>query len=263
LSTIALVLSAPRRRAARMCGLMAALVVCAAMSTVHAQPVFDAAGVKPGMTEVEAIAAIQAHRSGGRVQKRTMTYSYSDGVQQLNTPAFLYEIVVMYDGKEAENFRLYFAPAPSESRVVGFTRSVVVASPPTQAQLSSQLGQKYGTPVATGKNYADLNMVWGEPGKPMCWRTTPKTTSIGQGEASDIVGLLKRQQAKGNAPADLSQCGVAASATLVGEPVRSLTVRITDYGAWASTQAKAQQWVEGMREAAVKSRLGKGAGPKL
>ncbi len=243
--------------------LIALAVAGASLLPATAQSTFDVVGIRPGMTEAEAMSALTAHRSGMRIQKRSMNYNFRDGVQQINTDSFLHEVWVTYDDAQGrEDFRLYFSPLPSASRVVSVMRNVSLKAPPTQAQLSSQLTQKYGTPTVSGKNYADLNLTWGEPGKPMCWRSNPKATVIGDGQG-DITDYLRKEQAKGKVPADFSQCGVAIAANLVGEPVRQLVVRITDYGLWATTQQKAKDWVEQQRQDAVKARLSKGAGPKL
>ncbi|MEF7613839.1 hypothetical protein V4F39_07945 [Aquincola sp. MAHUQ-54] len=224
---------------------------------------FDVVGVRPGMTEAEAMSALTAHRLGMRVQKRSMNYNFRDGVQQLNTESFLHEVLVTYDDAQGrEDFRLYFSPLPSASRIVSVSRNVSLKAPPTQAQLGAQLIQKYGAPTVTGKSYADLNLTWGESGKPMCWRSNPKATVIGDGQG-DITDYLRKEQAKGKVPNDFSQCGLAVAANLVGEPVRQLVVRITDYGAWATSQQKAKEWVEQQRQEAVKARLSKGDGPKL
>ncbi len=237
--------------------------VGASILPAAAQSTFDVVGVRPGMTEAEAMSALTAHRPGMRIQKRNMNYNFRDGVQQINTESFLHEVWVTYDDAQGrEDFRLYFSPPPSASRVVSVSRSVSLKAPPTQAQLSSQLTQKYGAPTVTGKNYADLNLTWGESGKPMCWRSNPKATVIGDGQG-DVTDYLRKEQAKGRVPNDYSQCGVAVAANLVGEPVRQLVVRITDYGAWATTQQKAKDWVEQQRQDAVKARLSKGDGPKL
>ncbi|MBN9373400.1 hypothetical protein JNX00_05550 [Hydrogenophaga sp. YM1] len=248
-----------RRASAGLLAMAAALCQPAA-----AQPSFDIVGLRPGMSEAEAMAALTAHRPGMRVQKRNMTYNYSDGVQQLNTPPFLYELWVTFDDAQGrEDFRLYFAPPPSASRVLGMTRQVSLKSPPTQAQLGAQLAQRYGSPTTSGKSNTTTNFVWGEPGKPMCWRSTPNTTVIGVGEASDILSGLKRGQDKGYVPRDPSTCGLAAAASMAGEPVHNLTVRLVDYGAWAGTHQKARDWVEQQRQEAVKARLSRGAAPKL
>jgi len=238
-------------------------MISASILPAAAQSKFDVVGVHPGMTEAEVMSVLTAHRPGMRVQKRSMNYSFKDGVQQLNTESFLHEIWVTYDDAQGrEDFRLYFSPLPSASRVVSVSRTVALKAPPTQAQLISQLTQKYGAPTVSGKNYADLNLTWGESGKPMCWRSNPKATVIGDGQG-DITDYLRKQQAKGSVPSDFSQCGVAVAANLVGEPVRQLVVRITDYGTWATTQQKAKDWVEQQRQDAVNARLSKGAGPKL
>lgn len=158
---------------------------------------------------------------------------------------------------------IYFAPLPSASRVVGIVRQMGLKSPPTQAQLAAQFSAKYGAPTHSGKNYNTLNTVWGEPGKPMCWRSTPKATAIGSGDGQGIVGQLQHGQQKGWAPRDLSQCGLAVAASMAGEPVHNLTVRLTDYAAWATTQQQAMAWVEQQKQEAIKARLAKGTGPKL
>ncbi len=239
------------------------VMISASILPAAAQSKFDVVGVHPGMTEAEVMSVLTAHRPGMRVQKRSMNYSFRDGVQQLNTESFLHEVWVTYDDAQGrEDFRLYFSPLPSASRVVSVSSTVALKAPPTQAQLISQLTQKYGAPTVSGKNYADLNLTWGESGKPMCWRSNPKATVIGDGQG-DITDYLRKQQAKGSVPSDFSQCGVAVAANLVGEPVRQLVVRITDYGTWATTQQKAKDWVEQQRQDAVNARLSKGAGPKL
>lgn len=229
-----------------------------------AQASFDFVGLRPGMSEAEAMAALNAHRPGMRVQKRNMTYSHGDGVQQLNTPPFVYALWVSFDDpQDREDFRLYFAPPPSASRVLGVTRQLSLKSPPTQAQLGAQLAQRYGAPTTSGKRNATTHLVGGEPGKPMGWRSTPNTTVIGVGEASDILSSINRGQDKGHVPRDPSTCGLAAAASMAGEPVRNLMVRLVDYGAWASTHQKAKDWVEQQRQEAVKARLSRGAAPKL
>lgn len=242
-----------------------ATVACAALPGIaNAQASFDIVGIKPGMTEAQAMAALAAHRPGMRTSKRSMAYTFSDGAQQQKTAEFLHEVTVTFDDAQGrEDFQLYFSPPPGDPRVVGVNRQMSLKAPPTQAQLTAQLSQKYGAPTTSGKSNAMFNLVWGEAGKPMCWRSTPKMTSIGAGDASDIVGLLQRGQARGWAPRDFSQCGVAVAASLAGEPVHNLRVRMTDYAAWATTQQKASAWVEQQRQEAVKARMGKGAGPKL
>lgn len=229
-----------------------------------ANPAWDVVGIRPGMSETQVMAALSAHRAGAQVHKRTMSFTFSDGVQQINTASFLHEVRVTFDDAQGrEDFQIYFAPLPGASRVVGVVRQMQLKSPPTQAQLTSQLGSKYGAPTHSGKSHSTLNHVWGEPGKPMCWRSTPNVTSIGNGDGAGIVGHLQNGQRKGWAPRDLSQCGFAVAASLVNEPVHNLTVRLTDHGAWATTQQQAMAWVEQQRHEAVKARLAKGAAPRL
>ena len=253
-----------RHTASRLAAAGLLAMACALCLPATAQPSFDIVGLRPGMSEAEAMAVLNAHRPGIRVQKRNMTYNYSDGVQQLSTQPFLYELWVTFDDAQGrEDFRLYFSPPPSAPRVLGMSRQMSLNSPPTQAQLGAQLAQRYGQPTTSGKNHSTTNSVWGEPGKPMCWRSTPNTTVIGVGEATDILSGLKRGQDKGHVPRDPSTCGLAAAASMAGEPVRNLTVRLVDYGAWASSHQKAKDWVEQQRQAAVKARLSSGATPKL
>ncbi|MDR2195897.1 MAG: hypothetical protein LBE50_04760 [Gallionellaceae bacterium] len=235
-----------------------------AMASVPAaaQSAFDVVGIRPGMTEAEAMAALKAHRPGMQVQKRNMRYDFRDGVQTHYTAEFLHEVWVRYDDAQGrEDFRLYFSPLPSASRVVGLMRTVALKAPPTREQLIAQLNQKYGAPTVTSKD----NMAWGEAGKPMCWRTNPKATSIGDGSGDILSSLLDRNGKPRGAwvPKDLSQCGVAVYAQMSGEPVFSLMMKMADYGLWATTQEKANAWVQQQQENAVKERLSKGAAPKL
>lgn len=248
------------------CGIRALSSALLATTTALATagPAWDVVGLRTGMSEAEAMAALSAHRQGAQVYKRTMSHTFNDGVQQRNTPSFLHELRVVFDDAQGrEEFLIYFAPLPGDSRVVGIVRQMSLKSPPTQAQLAAQFSAKYGQPTHSGKNYNTLNTVWGEPGKPMCWRSTPKATAIGSGDGQGIVGQLQHGQKKGWAPRDLSQCGLAVAASMAGEPVHNLTVRLTDYAAWVTTQQQAMAWVEQQKQEAIKARLAKGAGPKL
>lgn len=256
--------STPRPLTRRTHALLGLLLTASAATATAAGPAWDIVGIRPGMSETEALAALSAHRQGAQVYKKTMSYTFSDGVQQRNTPSFLHEVRAVFDDAQGrEDFLIYFAPLPSASRVVGIVRQMSLKAPPTQAQLSAQFGAKYGTPTHSGKNYSTLNTVWGEAGKPMCWRSTPKATTIGNGDGQGIVDHLRQGQQKGWAPRDLSQCGLAVAASMVGEPVHNLTIRLTDYAAWATTQQQALAWVEQQKQEAIKARLAKGAGPKL
>jgi hypothetical protein len=81
-------------------------VVGASIFPATAQSTFDVVGVRPGMTEAEAMSALTAHRPGMRVQKRNMSYNFRDGVQQINTESFLHEVWVTYDDAQGQKREL-------------------------------------------------------------------------------------------------------------------------------------------------------------
>lgn len=234
---------------------------CLAPAVASAADAPDIVGLRTGMSEQQALAALQAHDAGFQIRRNLRTFGYRDGVQQLQTPAHLHVITATNPG---ETIRIAFSVGPDDVRVTSVSREVRLKAPPMVDQLTEQVVGKYGAPTVTsdGKTPPRRTLAWAEPGKAACWRTNPKSTAIAFGDGN-VVSFMANAQRRGVAPADPAQCGYAIVALLDGSPVRTLRVTITDFGAWYASDVKAAAWVTALENEAVAARKAKGGGPKL
>lgn len=248
------------------------LLASAALSNgaAHAQTGPDIVGLRFGMDEAQATAALKAHLPAATLIKTNGIYRYRDGVNQHETPP--YPKAITARGQDpAEDIVVLFSSAPGPQRLISVMRTISLKNPPTHAQLLQQLTQKYGTPTVQNRGPGSgaalqTRLAWGEPAKPTCWRTLPNATAFPAASANagnELVGSLRAAQKKGVAPADITQCGYVVGATVMGDPVHRLQIEMSDLGAWAASDLQAQQWVAELQKKAEQSRLAKGSGPKL
>lgn len=248
-----------------------AISVCAAWVALAAPAFaapdhFDIVGLRLGMTEQQARDAIKAHNPQLQVTAKNLSYTYSDGVRQHQTPPALSEIVASQ--LHGESITLQFSQPPQPQRLVGVRRVAPLPNPPTHDQLVKTVVQKYGAPTThtpfTGGN-AFTRMIWAEPGRTQCWRSSEKQAANFT-PASPVLEVLKQfadRQRRGLAPADLSQCGASAQFAAQSDPVRSFSMEMTDTGPWMTSLQATQRWVAGLEAEARKARAGGGATPKL
>lgn len=234
---------------------------------------FEIAGIRTGMTEAEVVAALKAHDATLQLQRTLAHYTYRDGVTSHRSPEYLSQIFAAPRDTVAhpERIRVMFSSAPGEARVVSVSRELGLRQPPTAAQLEQQLLQKYGAPLyrrTSGKDVTfDLAMVWEEAGRPNCWRTLPTDSNmpaVSGPSQGPIADYILDGQRRGKLPrVDVAQCGRGLRAQVVGDPARTLIVRMSDLGAWAASDLAASRWVEGLRQEAERARLAGGKTPKL
>lgn len=255
---------APTAQLCRQLACWASVLLSIAAPQAFAQPGPDIVGLRLGMTEQEAVAALQAHAPSARISKTMRRYSYRDGVRQLSSPEHLHVLKAASSSGAQDIVTVVFSSGPAEQRVIGIDRLVELPAPPLVEQLLQQLTAKYGDPLFRSAHNAPptTSVMWAEPGKPTCWRLTPATVVIGFGETS-VLQQMGTAQKRGIAPRDLSQCGYAVSAQLHGSPVRNLRVRMADFGAWSVSDIQAAEWVGRLESEAVKARTAGGSGPKL
>lgn len=257
---------------------VAALALLAHAAPGYAAPGWDIVGIRLGMTEQEARAAIGAHSAQARITDRTLKFTYSDGAKQHETPAFLatIEAAARTPGTtlDGERVKLEFSPPPLEQRVIGVRREVTTYhDPPARERMLASLSQKYGKPL----NYATYNIGgtegvadWAETGKPVCGQRGDYSKGMFLPPASQGPGELKKyyqwQQQK-LAPADLSTCSARLRANLTvqagGSSVVSMVFEMTDPGYMLPALEATSKWVSGMEETAKKARLNSGAVPRL
>lgn len=250
------------------------------VASAHAQGTpeekLDIAGVRVGMTEAQARAALAAFDPELKVTSVMGVYNYSDGVNHvLKTPEFLDRLEGRSKGSYDVSIKVLFSGLGSDVRVIAMSRHVFTPNPPTRAQFVQSLADRYGPPA--GFNDAlPFVPVWEATGKPSCIRMRDHKGQVvinyGPGNAggtlmnaSHVENLLRQHgnQAKGLLPPDLAQCGVFLSYYLSGEPVRGFTAYLFDLGAMVANGRSRAAWVEQLQGEAVRKRQGQGQTPRL
>jgi len=251
---------APRIRQLARAATAGALAFCALPAL--AAPDWDIVGIKLGMTEQEARAAIAAHSAQAQISEETLNFRFSDGARQQETPRFLATIRARVPTAfpDTESISLEFSPPPQEQRVVGVQRALnTPANPPPLDRLLGSLTQKYGTPLndTTGGSGTIRNLSWAEAGKALCGGERNFFTGANQMPAS--LQRFRQWQQQQLAPADLSQCGAQMRATMNyrdgGAAVTTLAIEMKDYGYLLSALESSTEWLAGLEAEAKQARL--------
>jgi hypothetical protein len=227
-----------------------------------AAPDWDIVGIRLGMTEQEARAAIVAHSAQAQISEETLNFRFTDGARHQETPRFLATIRarVPTPSPNTEEISLEFSPPPQEQRVVGVRRGLnTYTNPPPLDRLLGSLTQKYGTPLndTTGGSGTIRNLSWAEADKALCGGERNFFTGANQMPAS--LQRFHQWQQQQLAPADLSQCGAQMRATMNyrdgGASVTTLAIEMKDYGYLLSALVSATQWLADLEAEAKKARL--------
>ncbi len=241
-----------------------------------AAPAWDIVGIKLGMTEQQARAAIAAHSAQAQLREQTLKFNFNDGARQQETSSFLASIQAGIPPKagssDSETIQLEFSPPPREQRVIRVRRTVSsYQNPPPLERMESALTQKYGKPTESRTHGIGIKsnvMSWVEAGKTLCGHRPGKAMGfIGVGQSPRDLNKFYQYQQQKLAPADLSQCSAMAQAKMDykegGSSVTVLEVELRDYGyALPSLEATAK-WLDGLEAEARKARLNSGDTPKL
>lgn len=237
-------------------------------AAIAQQPSFDIVGLRLGMTESEVTAAIKAHDPKLKLTSIQSAFNYSDGMQQLKTPAFLSRIEARSGtagtGKPA--FAVYFTPPPQAGKVWAIERNEKVSGePPTVQQYAAALQQKYGAPSAVSPQSAAL--AWDFPaGRVSCIPRVPDRPGFPAFRPSgtdDLGFLLRLWQQRKLAPADLSTCASRLHYVLGSAIVTDFSAVMIDVAGFAAANAAAMREVAALEEQARKLRDSKGQVPKL
>jgi hypothetical protein len=267
----------------------AVLAVCAlaAASAASADDGrFDIVGLRLGMTPEQALQALAAHGvPADRIFESRMSYMYSDGLKHdYTTEDFLVEIsggkLERVNGKRREDsLQLYFSPPPQGGRLVGVNRILKnEVDPVTRGQLREMLVGKYGDPMAE----AGQILHWRFGGVANCLSTNPNGTGVPLPVASgrnrkNILDMVYQQvggQGRAELFADrriksLEECGSmleyqgGSADYTASQPATRVNATLIDVQAWVQAELAASEYVEGLRQEAIRQREGQGSKPAL
>ncbi|MGE4529675.1 MAG: hypothetical protein AB7D00_15020 [Rhodospirillaceae bacterium] len=262
-----------QRRAALCSALIG--VALAALTPAFAQTAstpaakMDIAGVRIGMTEAEARAALRAFDPSMRIVRTTTRYNYSpgEGRPEQSTPEFFDRLEVRTANGAVDLFTVYFANPPGEARVIAIERPNLphTQNPPTQQQFRASLTAKYGQPSFLGEG----EIVWEEAGKPRCSFSRAQNRPLGGGLTRERLfpTLSQAQQSRTSIltlPADISTCGQVLSYVHgTYGPVTIARASLLDMGAIWAADMRTTAWVNGLKAEAKRKADAQAQAPKL
>ena len=229
-------------------------------ATGLAQAEFDVAGLKLGMTEAQAKAAMKAYNPAFRISPVYGYFSYFDGkTHGAQTPQFLDRIEALDSGNQVE-LAVQFSGPPSTPKVIGIKRqSFNHTNPPSPQQFKEALHAKYGAPNVADKG----TLVWDQAGKPQCNRADPKRVghnAYNYGGTEKQLGFLTRK----GLPANLEQCGSFMVYQFQDyQAVTGFNVYVTDVGAYVQSERDADKWVQSLEQQAQQKTTASGKTPRL
>jgi hypothetical protein len=254
----------------------AAAILCVGAVPGFAAPDWDIVGVRLGMTEPQARAAIKAHSAQAEISEQALKFTFSDGAKQQETPSFLATIEVRIPGppntSDSERLKIEFSAPPLPQRVIGVRREITTYSnPPALDRMLDSLNQKYGKPL----HYATYGIGmkngishWAEAGKPRCGEQPgrgPMFTPASQGPRE--LNKYRQWQKQGFAPADLSKCSALLQANVTihqgGSSVVGLVTEMNDIGYMLPALLSTEKWLADKEAEARRARLESGTTPKL
>jgi hypothetical protein len=264
--------AAPAIALAALCGF-----VVAAMAQGTPDSKLEIAGVRLGMTEAEATAALKSFDATLKIAPVMGVFNYGDGANfTLKSPEFLDRLEGSL-GSQGPVLKVFFSGPVGDVRVIGVSRNaLIMQNPPTSAQFAQSLVAKYGEPAGLSRGNKS-HPVWESAGRPSCVRGRDYKgqvvidLSAGFGESlltnsSAEEYLVKRSgnnTAKGLIPADLTQCGAFLGYYFAGDPVTTFSAELIDFGAVIATERSRTAWVKQLQTEAVRKREGQGQTPRL
>ncbi len=236
-------------------------------------PDWDIVGIKLGMTEAQARAAIKAHSAQAVFNDKTLKFTFNDGASRQETAAFLAlfsaRIPNPTNTSDIENIELDFSPPPQEQRVIRVRRTMTLwKDPPALERVQDSLIQKYGKPrnsQTSGIGEKIWGATWAESGKTLCGGEKRFFISVGQ--SPDSLRLFHQLQKERLAPADLSQCGAQMRGSLRyregGSSVYAVEIEMRNYDYALPALEATAKWIADQEAAARKARLNSGSAPKF
>jgi len=240
--------------------LLACLFVMWPCATVFAQTADDVVGLRLGMSEDQVIAALEAHDPAARIEVYEASYNFNDGATLQQSPPFL--DFIRAHGAAGERITVKFAPGAGPPRAVSIIRGTVMnQAPPTRAQLVAALEGKYGAPNETGRASGMPAMLWLDGDKTNCVVDSGVGYIAPSPDTPDFMGWLARSPGAADNGAGCAR--VLLAQLDINDPVRLLTLILTDIAGWAAAEIAAQDWVEQLEVEAVEARKARGAAPRL
>jgi hypothetical protein len=237
----------------------------------------EIAGVRIGMTEAEATAALKAFDATLRIAPVMGVFNYSDGANpSLKSPEFLDRLEGSL-GNQGAVLTVFFSGPVGDVRVIGVSRQgLIIQNPPTSAQFTQSLLAKYGQPSGMSRGNKS-HPVWEAAGQPSCIRgrdyKSQVVIDLAAGFGASMITnssaedfLAKRSAsttAKGLIPPELANCGAYLGYYYSGDPVTSFSAELIDLGALVATERSRTAWVEQLQTEAVRKREGQGQTPKF
>tara|TARA_R110001599_G_scaffold353408_1_gene592075 strand:- start:1490 stop:2260 length:771 start_codon:yes stop_codon:yes gene_type:complete len=231
---------------------------------------FDIVGLKLGMSVAQVHEALIAYGVDQKdIRENRQYYSYTDGVEQFQTDAFVTYINAFRnrDGS-TDALGIFFSSSPLEGGVVAITREMGnQTNPTTRRQYLEALRNKYGQPTSE-----DISTVqWDFPtGKTQCIVGGVGTYGPAQPSILKKIyganvgtrdGVLHNQKAK-----LLSDCASYLTYAMPSgddSAVTRATAVMVDVAGTAEGELSANEWVAGLAEQARKVREARGKKPEL
>lgn len=263
-----------------------ALCVLLASPAVADDERFDIVGLKLGMTPEQALQALAAHGvPADRIYESRIAYAYSDGLKHdYSTEEFLAEItggkLEQLGGKRrADSLKLFFSPPPQGGRLVGVSRALTnEVDPVTRGELREALIGKYGDPTAE----AGTKLHWRFGGDANCLSSSPNGIGVTLPETSgrnrknilEMVyqqpgGQLRMDLFRDRRIKSLDECGSmleyhgGSADYTAAQPATKVNATMIDVQAWVAAELAASEYVEGLRQEAIRKREGQGNKPAL
>lgn len=240
--------------------LSVSLCVLAVPQIAHASIMeADIAGLKLGMTVAEAEAVITNSHKDFRIEKFEQSFSYSDGVNNFNTPPAVERLyasratITSPSTAENETFIVFLSGLPGKELVTAIKRtSSGAANPTTREGFIKALVSKYG-------EVTDLDM-----NTPIArWGSTRSKQNCFDIHTATVNYPAPMERARVNGVTDISKCADGLTYTFSGDPVVSFMASLIDGKRVEETDRQLQAWVETLEAEAVSRRAANAEAPKL
>lgn len=243
-----------------------AVVVCTALmipaTGMTADMSADMLGLKLGMTPEEAMSVLKASRPDFTLKRDLLAYTYSDGVQDLNSPEFVSHIIAENPADpakgrtESEQVILTFNQSAINPRLLMVGRTVsTIAKPVSNAAYKAELFKKYGAP-------SSVNDVPGS-GSDLTWNLTPGDMTCYGKDANSLKVNSWSTLLRIPAGVEASQCPAQLSYQIYFDPVTNVRAVLIDVQGLVKAESETHAWVKQMEEGARAARGAKGEPPKL
>lgn len=237
---------------------------------------FDIVGLRLGMTHAEVMRALTAHGvTPSNIHETVEAFGYSDGIKNDHrTEPFLARIDASTSTKvgsqrKGDALTIVFSPPPQGGRVVAVTRTISNrVDPPTSQQFAQALYEKYGQPYD-----ANIGGKWmfGAGSQNCIPNGMPRISGRDKQSILDVVfrkraGRFDTSFFVNHQVKRLDDCANILEyrvGTLNDRPASQVTATMVDVQSWVKATLAADEWVNGLREQAVKQREGGASKPVL